>query len=297
MNSFQRIAPFGTTLALCALVLSGCAAVPDTSADKPASSTSGSLIALPADIAASGVIRVGTSPNFPPLEYLDPDTTELMGSDIDLLEKLGEALGVKIEITQQPFDQLINSVQTGRVDIVISGISDTVERQETLDIVDYFNSEGRLYTTEALASNFTKQTDICGKTLAVSGKTDYFQQVQDLSDEVCTSAGLPELTILPTDSGPAARLQIEQGRVDLAAQGSENLSYISKTGDVKYQAVLEPLPEEPFGILVKKGNTELSDALIAALTVIIANGDYDSVLEEWDIAHGAREPVLNGVAG
>jgi len=50
------------------------------------------------------------------------------------------------------------------------------------------------------------------------------------------------VNILPTDSGAAARLQIEQGRADLAAQGAENLIYINTKEQGKYQAVLDPLP-------------------------------------------------------
>ena len=111
----------------------------------------------------SGVLTVGLSPDFPPMEYLDPNGDKLVGVDVDLANELGKRLGLKVNFVQQKFDQLINSVRTSRVDIVFSGLSDTVERQKTLDFVDYFKSAGRFYTTAGHESDFTKDTDACGK--------------------------------------------------------------------------------------------------------------------------------------
>ncbi|WP_395405867.1 ABC transporter substrate-binding protein (plasmid) [Arthrobacter sp. UC242_113] len=254
----------------------------------------GATPGLPQTIKDAGKIRVGTSPNFPPMEFRDSEN-KLAGVDIELQEKLGEVLGVEIEVVESPFDQLINSVQTGRVDLVMSGISDTLERQKTADFVDYFNSQGSLYTSGARAAEFKQETDICGKKLAVSGKTDYFEQVKALSQTACVDKGLPAVDILPTDSGAAARLQIDQGRVDLAAQGRENLAYFEQTEPGKYAGVLEPLAAKPFGILVMKGEEELANAVKDALNTVIESGDYQKILDKWGVGYGAMTPVINGV--
>ncbi len=255
----------------------------------------GAAIALPADLKSSGTLRIGVAPDFPPLESLDPKTNDVVGMDIDLQKKIGETLGLKVELVQSPFDQLINSLQTGRVDIVMSGISDTVERQQTMDFVDYYNSAGRLFTQAANASKYTTETDICGKTLTVSGKTDYFAQVQDLSKSTCVSAGKPAINILPTDGSAAAQLQVEQGRADLAVMGAENLAYNEQTNPGKFAAVFAPLPAKPFGIAIKKGNGVLNQALLEALNKMVADGSYKSILESFKLGDGAMTPVINGV--
>ncbi|MHC6223032.1 ABC transporter substrate-binding protein [Arthrobacter sp. MMS24-S77] len=261
----------------------------------PAAAPSASAPAgLPQEIKDAGKLRIGLSPDFPPMEFRD-NAKNLAGLDIELQQKLGEALGVKVEVVESPFDQLINSAQTGRVDVVMSGISDTLERQKTADFVDYFKSQGRLYTSGSRAGEFTKQQDACGKKLAVSGKTDYFEQVKALSKTLCTDKGLPEISILPTDSGAAARLQIDQGRVDLAVQGAENLAYFDKTEPGKYKAVLDSLPAKPFGILAKKGNTQLVNAIQDALNKVKANGDYQKILDKWGLGYGSMTPEVNGV--
>ena len=250
---------------------------------------------LPAEIVASGKLRVGLSANLPPMEYKD-DAGTYVGADLDLQKELGRVLGVEIEIVESPFDQLINSAQTGRVDIVMSGMSDTVERQKTADFVDYFKSEGRLYTTGAQAKDFSKVDDICGKTIAVSGKTDYFAQVEDLSKRECEDVGKPAVELLSTDSGTAARLQIDQGRADLAAQSAENLAYFEKTEPGKYSTVLEPLPSKPLGILIKKDNKQLTDSILKGLNQMHEDGSYAEVLKRWNIGYGAMEPTVNGAS-
>ena len=288
MKQFKKAACAVAMTAVAAFGLTACVGGAETTSEAGTGTTG-----LPQAIKDSGKLRVGLSPDFPPMEFREGD--KLTGVDIDLQQKLGEILGVKIEVVESPFDQLINSAQTARVDVVMSGISDTLERQKTVDFVDYFKSQGRLYTSGAKAGEFTKQSDICGKKLAVSGKTDYFEQVKTLSKEVCTDKGLPELSILPTDSGAAARLQIEQGRVDLAAQGAENLAYFETTEPGKYAGVLDPLPAKPFGVLMQKGDTQLANAIKDAFAKMKESGDYQKILDKWNLGYGAMDAEINGV--
>jgi polar amino acid transport system substrate-binding protein len=250
---------------------------------------------LPATIAKSGVLRVGMSPDFPPMEYKDDQTDQTVGMDVDLANAVAEELGVRVERVESPFDQLLNSVATGRVDVVMSGISDTTERQKTVSFVDYFMSQGRFYTVRPKAGGYTEQTSVCGKSVAVSSKTDYYDQIATLSETVCQSAGLPEIRRLGTDSGAAARLQIEQGRADLAVQGGENLAYLEKTEPGKYVRVLDPLPGTPFGAVVAKDDTALAEALKGAFEKLQADGEYDEILGHWGLDYGKMAPVINGV--
>lgn len=288
MMNLKNAARLASVAAVAALALTGCVS------GNTGTSSGASAEGLPAEIKSSGKLRVGLSANFPPMEFKDKDE-KYVGADVDLQKKLGEVLGVQIEIVEAPFDQLINSVQTGRVDMVMSGMTDTVERQKSGDFVDYFRSQGRLYTTGARAGEFTKQDDACGKKVAVSGKTEFFNTIKTLNTTLCTDKGKPAIEILAADSGPAARLQLDQGRADLAAQGAENLAYFAKTEPGKYATVLDPLPSKPNGILVKKGNTQLLNAIKDGMQKIYDNGEYKKVLDQWGIGYGAMKPEINGV--
>ncbi|MDQ0276455.1 polar amino acid transport system substrate-binding protein [Arthrobacter silviterrae] len=243
----------------------------------------------------SGVLTVGLSPDFPPMEYLDPKTNQLTGADVDLVNEIAKRLNLKVEFTQQKFDQLVNSVKTERVDITFSGMSDTVARQKTVDFVDYFKSVGRFYTLAANKAKYTKATDACGQAVAVSSATDYFPKLQQFSKDTCESAGLPAVNIIPTDSGAAARLQLDQGRATLAIQGAENLVYFAQQDPGKYDMVLPDLTNTPFGAAVKKGNTALADKVRDAFAAMNTDGTTKKILDKYNVGYGLMAPAINGV--
>ncbi|MEU9796614.1 ABC transporter substrate-binding protein [Streptomyces sparsogenes] len=262
-----------------------------------AASGSSSKNGLPAAVAQSGTLRVGMSPDFPPMEYVDEKTKKVVGVDVELVNALAKQLGVKVQIIQQSFDQLLNSVQTGRVDLVMSGLSDTAERQKTVDFVDYFGSQGRFYTLQSNAAKYTQPSAACGRTLAVSKKTDYYQQAVDFDKKYCSGAGKAAIKMLPTDSGSAARLQLEQGRAELAIQGAENLTYFEKQDPGTYEPVLSPLKSTPFGIVTKKGDSKMSGAVLKAMNALVKNGTYKRILTKNGMKYAIITPALNGRKG
>lgn len=240
-----------------------------------------------------GTLTVGISPDFPPMEYIDGD--DLVGSDVELITEVADRLGLKVKFEQQKFDQLINSVRTDRVDIIISGMSDTVERQKTLDFIDYYNSQGRFYTTAEQVSDFTEPSDVCGSTVAVSKLTDYYAEVEKFSKKVCEDEGKPAVSLVGTDSGAAARLQLDQGRAQLAVQGAENLAFFEVEQPGQYVIVLDPLIEQPFAAGVRKGNTALAEAVRDALQDLYDDGTTEEILTKFGIPDGLREPAINEV--
>jgi polar amino acid transport system substrate-binding protein len=231
-----------------------------------------------------GTLIVGMSPDFPPMEYRDEDN-ELVGADVELVREAGRRMGMEVQFEEQKFDQ------------VFSGISDTPVRQKTVDFVDYYQSVGQFYTLPENAGRFREDTDICGQPVSVSTKTDYYTSLLDYNDEVCKANGLPEISIVATDSGAAARLQLDQGRAVAAVQGRENLAYFATTEPGKYEVVLSDLTALPFGAAVRKDNTQLSEAIRDAFQQMYDDGTMVRILDKYGIESGAREPEINGVKG
>ncbi|MGO1948304.1 MAG: ABC transporter substrate-binding protein [Mycobacteriaceae bacterium] len=270
------------TCTVTALSLAGCVIQPDYGTED------GEVRTIEDD-----VLTVGLSPDFPPLEYLE--NGELIGSDVDLITEAADRMDLRVEFEHSKFDQLINSVRTDRVDIVISGMSDTVERQKTLEFVDYYTTQARFYTTPDQSGQFTTPEDVCGNSVAVSTKTDYYPELQTFNTDVCTDNGNPALKIVGTDSGAAARLQLDQGRAQLAVQGGENLAYFEQEEPGKYQIVLDQLMDQPFAAAVNKGNMALAEAVRDAFQEMYDDGTTEAILDEWDLTDGLREPVVNEV--
>lgn len=80
-------------------------------------------------IKAAGVIKVGTSADYPPFEYVDANGNKI-GFDIELMEEIARRMGVKLEWVDMPFDSLIAGVQEGKIDISISAFNYTEERDQ-----------------------------------------------------------------------------------------------------------------------------------------------------------------------
>lgn len=103
---------------------------------------------LPASIKDKGEIVVAIMPNYPPMDFKDPATNTLTGLDYDLGNALAERLGVKIKWQETGFEQMINALTTDRVDMVLSGMTDTAERQASVTFIDYFTSGPQFYTLQ-----------------------------------------------------------------------------------------------------------------------------------------------------
>jgi polar amino acid transport system substrate-binding protein len=91
---------------------------------------------VPDRIKKAGKLVIATMPNYPPITYKDPATAKLMGFDIELGEAIAKELGLSPEWQEIAFAQMLPSLQTGRVDMVMAGMSDLPARRETADFVD-----------------------------------------------------------------------------------------------------------------------------------------------------------------
>ncbi len=253
--------------------------------------------ALPERIAAKKQIVVANVPNYPPLEFKDPKTGTLTGLDIDLGNAIGKKLGVEIKWEEIGFEQMVSSLTTGRADMILSGMSDLPSRHETLDFVDYLNSGAQFYTTADRASEFKEPEDLCGKTVGASRRTSFPNEMAKWSKENCEDKGKPGLKIVGTEGAADARTQLRQKRLDAAVQGSETLPYLLNLEPNTYAIVGKPFTSVYQGMGFAKKDTELRDAVAAALKELMADGTYDEILKKWDLLDAKLDKVMiNGGA-
>ena len=261
----------------------------------PARANAAEAIKLPAAVKAKGQITVGVNAIFPPMEFKNPGSEEIIGVDIDIAQALAKELGVKVVFDDQKFDQLLPSVTTGRVDFVISGLSDTEVRRKTFDFIDYFISGTQAYTTQALSKDYKKLEDFSGKTIAVSAATDYWSTMEKWSKENLAAKGKAPFVLLPVDSEPTARLQMIQGRAQFSAISPEVLGWLTKQNPGQFVPVGPVLAPDPYGMCFKKDNTELRDAVLEAFKRIHKDGTYHKILAKWEVAQSAvPEALVNG---
>jgi len=226
------------------------------------------------------------------MEYRDPATNELVGLDIDLGNEIGKRLGLKVVWSETKFAEIIPALQTKRADFVISGISDRLSRRETADFVDYLRTGPQFFL---LADSPAKApVDLCGKKVGTTRSTIYPQDIEKWSKANCEAAGKPAIEFAPGENAVDVRNQLKQGRIDAAVQGSETLPYAMKQEAGKYRVLGEPIGSGFQGIMFRKEDTMLRDAVMEALGAMIADGAYKTILTKWGIADNAIEkPLLN----
>jgi polar amino acid transport system substrate-binding protein len=246
---------------------------------------------LPASIRSSGQLRLGIEAAFPPMEYKEP-SGQLTGFDVDFANAIAAKLGVHIAYQDQPFDQLVNSLATSRVDLIVSAISDTPARRQRFSFIDYFNSGAQAYTSKAQSSSVTSLNALCGKNVSFNAGTDYIQTFQAWSKAHC---GSNPLHVATYDNNQQSMLQVTEGRSVAGVMGPDELGWVFKRQPGQFVTVGSVLNPEPYGIAVRKSDPQLLHALLAAAKQVVADGQYTKLLAEWHVqSGGVKQLAVNG---
>ncbi len=251
---------------------------------------------LPENIRSAGTIKVGSDVAYAPVEFFDTDGSTVIGIDPDIGKALGDKLGVKLEFTNATFDGLIPAVRAKRFDIVMSAMSDNAKRQPQLDFIDYFNAGTSILVKKGNPENINSLDDLCGKTIALQRGTTQ-EDVAKAQQAKCTVAGKGTIKVLTFDRDTDALLQIKGGRAVADMNDFPVAAYNAKIsgGGNDFEVVGEQIEAGPYGIGVRKEDTQLRDALQAALKAIIADETYDKILDKWDVTQGALKTAeING---
>lgn len=245
---------------------------------------------IPQAIKDAGVLKLSINATYPPMEYKDPDTNTFKGLDIDLVDALAAKLGLKVERSDGLFAQLVPALTTGRTAFILSGMTDTPQRQETMDFVNYMRAGAMFYV---LSSSAVKDPiELCGKKVATVRSTTYPGQIKDWSDQNCVAAGKPAIEVVGTESSPDARLQLKQNRVEAAVQGGETIPFTSKQEGGIYRVIGKPLTTVFYGAAFRKTDTAFRDAVADALQGLIDDGTYGTIFEKWELTDSALPKIM-----
>jgi polar amino acid transport system substrate-binding protein len=285
--------------ALLALVgLAGCGAADSTAvaaADTAVAREDPALHAmLPPEVAAAGVLTVGTDASYAPASSFAADGRTVVGFEPDLLDGLGRVLGVRVQLATQPFDGLVDAVAAHRVDLAVSAMTDTPERQRTVDFVDYFTAGTSIVVRRGNPHGVLELRDLCGQDVAVERGTVQVDLLRR-SQQRCGSARI-HVHVYPDNA--QALLQLRTGHVTAVlndyppaaelAGGARTRAFYQLAADTQYEPGL-------YGVAVAKDRPVLRDAVHGAFERLLASGEYDRVLRQWEVERGSvSEPTVNG---
>jgi polar amino acid transport system substrate-binding protein len=297
-----RLTAVGAIAVAGALLLTGCGDQTDKSTSSGSASAAPLSDKLPADIKSAGVIKVGSDIAYPPMEYKD-SSGKTVGVDVDLANALGKQLGVTFQFNNGTFDTLLTGMRAGRYDVAISSMSDTKDRQngvdadsgkkvgEGVDFVDYFTAGVGIIVKKGNPENISTLADLCGKTVSVQRGS----VANDLlKAQKCTSG---KITIEAFDTTLEAQTRLKAGGTVADVDDYPVAAYAAKTtdGGNAFESVGDQIEAGPYGIAVGKTDTKLRDAIQAAVTAIIKDGTYATIIKKWGVEAGSlTEAKING---
>ena len=235
------------------------------------------------DILDKGQIVLATSPDYPPSEFVD-DQGNVKGSDIMLAQYIANSLGVDLKVETMDFNAVLTAVDTGKVDIGISGFGYKADRAEQFEL-----SHG--YQSSSVAAHHTL--------LVPAEKADEYKSLADFSgkkidtqanslQEMYVTDQIPDADLQKVATLDQAILELQTGKIDAIALDSTTAKNYAETSDGMFVSVYEKngvefdlsqyADESGNVVAVKKGETSLIDAVNQVIDSLATSGKYESNL-------------------
>lgn len=239
---------------------------------------------LPEEIRARGELVNGAELSYAPGEFLN--SGKAVGYDIDLLTALGLVLGLETRTESAVFSQIIPAVGS-KYDVGISGFTINDERLETVTMVSYFEA-GISYAVKKGNPYGIDPHDLCGKRPAVQVGS-YQEEIALAEDEKCRAAGKRGVDILAYANNSDAVTNVAGGKADVLIADSPVTSYAIARSRGTLEHVGEVEESALNGIVVKKGEDQLAEALCAAVQHLIDTDALRSIMSAWGNEAGMIE--------
>ena len=261
-------------LSVAALALTACGGSSASTASSVASSAASSEAASTSAAAGelttveAGKLTMATNAAFPPYE-MTTDAGEFEGIDIETAQAIADKLGLELQIDDMDFDAALLSVQQGKADIVMAGVTVTDERKAVMDFSNSY-ATGIQSIIVPEGSDIASPVDLAGKKIGTQrGTTGYIYCSDDFGDE----------NVVAYDDGLTAVQALNNGQVDaVVIDNAPAQEFIAANPGLK---ILDTsYAEEDYAIGMAKGSS-LEDAVNAALKELKADGTLQSIVDKY----------------
>ncbi len=259
------------------------AAAPTTAAATGKDDTIAALV--PAKIAETGKLIVGSDTSYAPAEYLDEDGTTPIGYDVDLAKAIAGVLGLEAEVQSADFTGIIPAIGS-KYDVGISSFTINPDRIKQANMVQYFEA-GEAYAVAKGNPKAVSAENLCGLTVGVQTGTVEEEALLGTITDDCKAAGKPAPTPLQYPKQADVTNALVGGKADLMYADSPIIAYaITQTND-QLEQLGDVFGSAPQGIVVSQDDAALTEAIQKAVQKIIDNGEYAKILAAWGNEAGA----------
>ena len=261
-------------LSVAALALTACGGSSASTASSVASSAASSEAASTSAAAGelttveAGKLTMATNATFPPYE-MTTDAGEFEGIDIEAAQAIADKLGLELQIDDMDFDAALLSVQQGKADIVMAGVTVTDERKAVMDFSDSY-ATGIQSVIVPEGSDIASPDDLAGKKIGTQrGTTGYIYCTDDFGEDA----------VVAYDSGLTAVQALNNGQVDaVVIDNAPAKEYVAANPGLK---VLETSYAEEDYAIGRAKSSPLEDAINSALEELKADGTLQAIVDKY----------------
>ena len=258
-------------VSVAALAMTACGGSASSAASSVASSASSEAASASAaglTTVEAGKLTMATNATFPPYE-MTTDAGTIEGIDVDTAKAIAEKLGLELQVDDMEFDAALLSVQQGKADIVMAGVTVTDERKAVMDFSDSY-ATGIQSIIVPNDSDIASPDDLSGKKIGTQrGTTGYIYCSDDFGED----------SVVAYDNGLTAVQALNNGQVDaVVIDNAPAKEYVAANPGLK---VLDTsYTEEDYAIGMAKGSP-LEDAINNALKELKEDGTLQSIVDKY----------------
>ncbi|MGE6487053.1 amino acid ABC transporter substrate-binding protein [Paenisporosarcina sp. NPDC076898] len=251
-------------------MLSACGTSKDDNASKDEKNTGSTESDLLAKVQEDGELLVGTEGTYPPFTYHD-ESGKLTGFDVEIAEEIASRLGVKAKFMETQWDAMFAGLDSKRFDMIANQVGIKEERLEKYDFSEPYISSAAVLVTHADNKQVKSFEDLKGLKSGQSLTSNYAEIAKSYGAELVGVDGFNQAIEL-----------LNSQRVDATINDKLSvLDFQKQKPDAKIQIVAEADDVAQSGMMFRKGNETLVEAVNKALNEMIEDGTYDEISEKW----------------
>lgn len=217
---------------------------------------------------------VGMEAKYFPFEYADKEG-KLIGFDVDIANLIAKELGVGIEIKDIEWTGLIPALQSGKVDMIISGMTRTLERSKSVTFTDpYFETGLCVLLSRQKSSDVKEIQHLNASERIIAVKTG-------TTGDLIASKIFPKAQINRFKDESACAREVATARADAFIYDQLSIAKHRKENPETTLAILKPFTYEPFAIAIRKGDADFLGWLNLFLSTVKKDGRHDELYRKY----------------
>jgi polar amino acid transport system substrate-binding protein len=269
------------------LVAAGCGSSSNKAATTAAttSTTAAPAVAIqpPTNIKSAGKLVFCSDITYPPEESYKKGTTTPEGSDIDIGTNIAKRMGVTARFDNTGFDGIIAALLAKKCDAIISGMNDTPERLKQVAFVDYLKVGQSFMVKKGNPDNITGIASLAGKSASVETGTTNKDYLDQQSKKLQSEGKKPiKVVTFPKDTDAANALKT--GKVSAYFGDSPPVAYYVQTDPTSFEVGGNPINPISIGIALRKSDTQLQSAVLAAVAAMYSDGTMKRIVAKWNLS-------------